>query len=97
MLTLLAEGAAGVSETDLTPVASFIGSLGFAIWFAYYTTTTTIPTQQRENREAIERLQKEHREAIEKLTTTHSETIKSLIDEMKQARESFDRWRCGGH
>ena len=65
MLTILAEAVPGLDVSAITPALSAIGSLGFAIWFAYYTTTKTLPDQQ-----------KEHREQIRELTETHSATIK---------------------
>lgn len=70
---------------DAMPALSAVGSLGFAIWFAWYTTTTTIPNQQ-----------KEHRETIDRLTVTHSETIKELVAEMRAQRDAFDKWRMLG-
>lgn len=80
MSLILAEAAIGL--TDFTPVVSAIGSLGFAIWFAYYTTTTTLPNQQ-----------KEHRDQIRELSETHANTIKELVAELRAGRESYDRWR----
>lgn len=80
MLLILAD--AGVSLTDAMPAISAVGSLGFAIWFAWYTTTTTIPNQQ-----------KEHREAIDRLTMTHSETIKEIVTEMRSQRDAYEKWR----
>jgi hypothetical protein len=70
----------------ITPALSAIGSLGFAIWFAYYTTTKTLPDQQ-----------KEHRDAIKELTETHAGTIKEMMAEMRSGRESFERWRTATH
>ena len=80
MSLILAESAIGLP--DLTPVVSAIGSLGFAIWFAYYTTTTTLPNQQ-----------KEHRDQIRELSDSHANTIKELVAELRAGRESYDRWR----
>lgn len=80
MSLLLAD--AGIGLTDVTPVVSAIGSLGFAIWFAYYTTTTTLPNQQ-----------KEHRDQIRELAETHSNTIKEIVGELRASREAYDRWR----
>ena len=85
MLTILAETAA-MDVSAITPALSAIGSLGFAIWFAYYTTTKTLPDQQ-----------KEHRDAIKELTETHSNTIKELVAEMRAGRDAFDRWRTDSH
>ena len=85
MLTILAETAA-MDVSAITPALSAIGSLGFAIWFAYYTTTKTLPDQQ-----------KEHRDAMKDMTETHASTIKELVAEMRSGRESYDRWRTASH
>jgi hypothetical protein len=41
LLILAAEAAADVSS--YLPAVSTLGSLGFAVWYAYYTTTVAIP------------------------------------------------------
>ena len=81
----LAETATALDVSAITPALSAIGSLGFAIWFAYYTTTVTLPNQQ-----------KEHRDAIKELADTHAGTIKELVAEMRSSRDAFDRWRMTG-
>lgn len=87
MLTTLIADAASTTDivTNVMPALSSIGSTGFAIWFAYYTTTTTLPTQQ-----------KEHREVVDKIVSTHAETIRELVTELKAGREAHDRWRMSG-
>lgn len=83
MLLLAAD--AGFTVETLMPAISSVSSLGFAIWFAYHTVTVSMPKQQSE-----------HREEMRDLTTTHAATIRDLVDEMKQSRDAFDRWRQGG-
>jgi hypothetical protein len=78
MLTI----ADAVTITDAMPAVSAVGSLGFAIWFAWYTTTTAIPRQQQE-----------HRQQIKELSDTHARTISELVAELRAGRESFDRWK----
>lgn len=87
-LLLLTEGntSAMPTLTEITPFLGSAGSLGFAIWFAWYTATTLIPNQN-----------KEHREAFDKLNTTHAETIKGLVGEMKEQRETFERMKGVRH
>jgi len=85
MLLLAAEGA-GLTIENVMPALSSVSSVGFAIWFAYHTATVAMPKQQAE-----------HREAIKELTTTHAQTIRDIVDEMKEHREAFDRWKQGGH
>jgi hypothetical protein len=81
----------------ITPALSAIGSLGFAIWFAYYTTTKTLPEQQKEHRDAIKELTETHSGTIKELTETHAGTIKEMMAEMRSGRESFERWRTATH
>ena len=99
LLLLLAEAGAavaGVTLTDVTPIISSIGSLGFAIWFAYYTATTLIPNQQKEHRDQIEKITNTHANTIEKSAAYHSSMVDKIVGEMKAARDSFERWRSGG-
>lgn len=98
MLLLAAETAIGIA--DITPVVSAVGSLGFAIWFAYYTTTTTLPNQQKEHRDQIKELTESHAATIKDFVDelkdkreSHAETIKELVNELKATREAHERWR----
>ena len=74
MLMLIADAAATAANTDLLPIISSIGSIGFAVWFGGYTTMYTIPNMQK----------------------LHTESIKELVAEMRDQRESFDKWRMAG-
>lgn len=67
---------------DLAPIFSSVGSIGFAVWFGGYTAMYLLPG-----------MQKAHIDAVDKITDKHAETIKQLVDEMKEQREVFDRWR----
>ena len=76
MLMNLAETATALDVSAITPALSAIGSLGFAIWFAYYTTTVTLPNQQKEHRDAIKELVAEMRSSRDafdrwRMTGTH--------------------------
>jgi len=85
MIHLLAADAVAFDVASITPAISAIGSVGFAVWHSWFVTTKTIPTQQAE-----------HREAIKELTQTYSQTTRELVNEMKEQRESYDRWK-GSH
>lgn len=85
MYLLLSEAIASTAVFDTTaimPSIASVGSLGFAIWFAYYTTTVTLPNQQ-----------KEHRDERTQAQAAFAQTIKELVEEMKSARDAFDRWK----
>jgi len=79
LLTLL---FADTDAASITPVISALGSLGFAIWFAWYTVTVTLPKQQVE-----------HREERAAVRGELLEMLNRLVDEMKQSREAYDRWK----
>ncbi len=74
--------SAGFDASAITPVVSAVGSLGFAIWFAWYTTVYTLPA-----------LQKEHRDERAQAQAVFAQTVKDLVEEMKSSREMFDRWK----
>lgn len=85
MLLIIAEGAsavAGLDASSIMPSIASVTSLGFAIWFAYYTTTVTLPNQQ-----------KEHREERDKTQTLFTASLKDVLDEMRTQREFYDRWK----
>lgn len=79
---MIAEAATTQVVESVMPAISSVSSLGFAIWFAWYTATHTIPKQQQE-----------HREAIKDLTSLHAKTIEDLLDELKEQRDAYDRWK----
>ncbi len=78
--------ATGIDMTAITPAISAIGSIGFAFWFGYYTTTKTIPD-----------LQSAHQEQMDKKDAVHAATIDRILNELKESRDSFDRWRSTQH
>jgi hypothetical protein len=82
-----------VGLADIMPGIQALGSLGFAIWFAYYATTKLIPDQQRE-----------HRDTVKEIVAAHAKTLEAVVTEMKLERETFsvqlslhregyDRWK----
>ena len=78
--------ANAVEMADLAPIFSSVGSIGFAVWFGGYTAMYLLPG-----------MQKSHIDAVDKITEKHSESIKELVEEMRQQREAYDRWRTSGH
>lgn len=77
MLELLADAASLSGNTESVPVwAQLVGgfsSVGFAIWYAYYTTKHTIPRQL-----------KEHAETIRQITAKHCETTDKMVEEFRE-------------
>ena len=75
--------ADAVAMADLAPIFSSVGSIGFAVWFGGYTAMYLLPG-----------MQKAHIDAVDKITGKHADTIRQLVEEMKEQREAFDRWRA---
>jgi hypothetical protein len=85
-MLLLADAAAQFDPSTLTPAVSSVLSLGFAVWYAWYTVCYVLPG-----------MQKEHREAMRDAMATHADTIKSMLTELKESRDAHDRWRMSQH
>ena len=77
MLSLLIIAAdAGADATAWLPAVSAIGSLGFAVWYAYYTTTVAIP-----------KLLESHRVERTEMQARFDGIMDKLVTEMRQQRE----------
>lgn len=68
--------------SSIMPALSMVGSLGFAVWYAWYTTTVSIPKLLEGHR--VERLE---------MQTRFDATVHELLDEMRQQRTEFAAWR----
>ncbi|MBS0207089.1 MAG: hypothetical protein JSS49_29790 [Planctomycetes bacterium] len=71
--------------STLLPAVSTVGSLGFAVWYAYYTTTAVIP-----------KLLEAHRAERLEMQTRFDAQIEQLLAEMKEQRNEFIAWRTAG-
>lgn len=74
--------AVAMTLDSIMPAISSLSSVGFALWFAHYATTVAMPKQQAE-----------HREAMREQCHVHATTIKELVGELREHRESYDRWK----
>lgn len=88
--------ASGLDAAAITAGVSSVTSLGFAVWFAWYTTVYTLPGQQKLHAEQMDKRELAHAEQLDKKDVVHATTIKTLVDELKSERMDFDRWRMGG-
>lgn len=61
MLVILAEESAN-NTNFLMQVASGFASLGFAVWYAWHTTTKSIPKMQADHKETVERIVSQFRD-----------------------------------
>jgi hypothetical protein len=90
MLTLIAQ----TTPPEPSPwihVAGAVLSSGFAVWYAWYTTTKTIPDMQKEHREE----RKELVDTCKQLTTDfRSELSAERLHREKEAKENREQFRC---
>lgn len=77
MLNLIAQAESIAKNAENMPVwaqvAGGIGSFGFAVWYAYYTTKHTIP-----------KLNRDHAETVRQITAEHCKTTDKLVDEFRE-------------
>ena len=78
---VLAEAAVAFDPASIMPALSTLGSLGFAVWYAYYTTTVAVP-----------KLLESHRAERDQMQARFDATIHDLLVEMKQQRDQFEAW-----
>jgi len=64
--------------SSLLPAVSAMGSLGFAVWYAYYTTTVVIP-----------KLLEAHRAERQEMQTRFDARLQDLLSELKEQRNEF--------
>lgn len=85
-LTLLAQTA---EPLNASPSASFWNALGalsgsgFAIWFAYYTVTNTLPAQSKQFRETVEKIVSDFRAEVQDIRACHREDMTTWWTEHK--------------
>lgn len=75
---LIAAADAGSQIEDYLPALSTVGSLGFAVWYAWYTTTVLIP-----------RMLDAHRAERTEMQNRFDLQLRALVDEMRSQREYF--------
>lgn len=80
LMLLIAEGNASFGVTDIAPAISSLGSIGFAVWYAWYTTTKSIPD-----------LLASHKVERGELLTE----LKAARLEATEARLQFAKWMAG--
>lgn len=89
--------AADVTETaSILPVVSMVGSLGFAVWYAWYVTTVAIPKLMADHRAEREEVQKRFDQNVIDLRTDFNNNLHALLTEMKEQRAQFTAWMTRG-
>lgn len=76
-----------LSIDSLAQVVSSLGSVGFAVWYAWHTTTVTLPKRDEEHRIAVQSLVTDlrlkddrHEAAVRKLVTDFRQSLKEVTD-----------------
>lgn len=96
-LLTLAELATDVNWGN---VAASIGSIGFACWYSYYTTTSMIPKMladhkeergemQAEHKVQLAEMLKDHREERDQIQIRFNDSLREVVSEMKSSRENY--------
>lgn len=80
--------AAASIEAIPTGLGQF-GSMGILAWYAYYTTTKTIPDLIKENREQQERERRAFQEELEKHRAHDKEQVKTLEDTLNREMKAM--------
>ncbi len=104
MFPLLAEAAATVDYTAIAAGGSTLLNTGATLWFFYYTNTVTIPNMQKDHRLEREEIQKRNdidREQVRAEFLSRIQEVfrdarserEGILNEMKLARETFERAR----
>lgn len=86
----LIAGGAGLllGQSVVTDISSWINtaggftSLGFAVWYAWYTTTKTMPEKDAKHAETVAMLVKEFREETTEQRKLHEANIERMLERM---------------
>jgi hypothetical protein len=86
LLQILAEAAAGGESTvvrDIGAVTSMISGFGFAVWYAWYMTTSRIPAIEKIHAEQLQESQKGFREQLRESEQRHEVNVSKMIDNFR--------------
>ena len=94
LLTLAADNQ--IDMSSVLPALSTVGSLGFAVWYAYYTTTFSLPKMAESHRQERTEMQvrfdsllREKMTEREALINRFDNDLRLLQAEMKSQREAL--------
>jgi len=85
MLELLAEATNGESSTirDIGAVTSMISGFGFAVWYAWYMTTSRIPAIEKIHAEQLAESRKDYRDQLRDSEQRHEQNVMKMIDNFR--------------
>jgi len=75
-----------LDPSSILPALSTVGSLGFAVWYAWYTTTVSIP-----------KLLDAHRQERLEMQARFDAIVHEMLTEMKDQRSEFAAWRTNAN
>lgn len=87
------------AASDWAPVVSVAGSLGFSVWFGWYTTTKTLPEMRRDHTQTLKELtisftnelrdeREKHAAALSQLYTEHRSNIGRLESALEKLADN---------
>lgn len=83
--------ATGLSIDGIAQLVSTLTSVGFAVWYAWHTTTVTLPQRDKEHRLTVASLvadlkskDERHEAAITHLVTDFRQSLKDVTDHCEQ-------------
>jgi hypothetical protein len=86
LLQILAEAAAGGESTmvrDIGAVASMISGFGFAVWYAWYMTTSRIPAIEKTHADQLAESRKDYRDQLRDSEQRHEQNVMKMIDNFR--------------
>lgn len=100
MLWLLAETVSGGTAPEWFQVGSGVFGSGFALWYAWYSTTKIIPRMQEDHAAQIQKLSESHAVQIRQLSEHYERVIDGIVNrfsiEMAEQRK-IERERFNLH
>lgn len=89
---LFAQADTGVTQVGLQ-VAAGVVSLGFAVWYAYHTTTKTIPEMIARHAETVSTLVKEFRDESREQRAEYRERVEHSMNLANTGHEALNNVR----
>ena len=85
LLQILADAAGGENTTirDIGAITSMLSGFGFAVWYAWYMTTSRIPAIEKLHAEQLKESQTAYREQLSESERRHEQNVSRMIDNFR--------------
>jgi len=80
-----------VNPAEWTATATQISSIGFAVWYAWWTTTHTIPRMQEKHDDTIYKLVSEFRSDVKEQRSDFLEKLSIVVDANAKMTDAVNR------